>query len=197
MSNNSRNIILDAISKNQPTYVDLPALSFTSTENIDLKQAFENKLNSIGGKVISINSLADVRTYIIENLDANSRIISSIVEIGDIAELITPETRLHYPLENIEHAIIEGQIGVAENSAIWVTERLIIDRVLPFICQHLYIVLKANSIVELMHEAYEKIDNDNYGFGTFIAGPSKTADIEQSLVIGAHGARSLIVFLLI
>ena len=28
----------------------------------------------------------------------------------------------------------------------------------------------------------------------FLAGPSKTADIEQSLVIGAHGARSLVVY---
>jgi L-lactate dehydrogenase complex protein LldG len=34
-----------------------------------------------------------------------------------------------------------------------------------------------------------------YGFGVFLAGPSKTADIEQSLVLGAHGARGLVVFL--
>jgi L-lactate dehydrogenase complex protein LldG len=34
------------------------------------------------------------------------------------------------------------------------------------------------------------------GWGCFIAGPSKTADIEQSLVIGAHGARSMVIFLL-
>jgi L-lactate utilization protein LutC len=36
----------------------------------------------------------------------------------------------------------------------------------------------------------------DYGFATFIAGPSKTADIEQSLVLGAHGPRSMTVFLL-
>jgi L-lactate dehydrogenase complex protein LldG len=46
-----------------------------------------------------------------------------------------------------------------------------------------------------MHEAYEQIGNSDYGFGTFIAGPSKTADIEQSLVLGAHGAMTMTVFI--
>ncbi len=47
-----------------------------------------------------------------------------------------------------------------------------------------------------MQQAYERIGDLDYGFGTFITGPSKTADIEQSLVLGAHGARGLTVFLM-
>jgi L-lactate dehydrogenase complex protein LldG len=74
-------------------------------------------------------------------------------------------------------------------------ERQLVNRILPFICQHLVLVIRAGSLVSNLHEAYRTIEVGREGYGVFIAGPSKTADIEQSLVIGAHGARSLLVYL--
>jgi len=65
--------------------------------------------------------------------------------------------------------------------------------VLFFLPQHLSIVLPSSQIVHNMHEAYAKAEPQKHAFSGFISGPSKTADIEQSLVIGAHGARSLTV----
>ncbi|MFD3407361.1 LUD domain-containing protein [Aquirufa sp. HETE-83D] len=96
-------------------------------------------------------------------------------------------------LADVEVLEIDGEFGVAENGAIWLTEEAFPHRVAPFICQHLVIHVK--KIVPHMHAAYEELGNMNSGFGLFLAGPSKTADIEQSLVIGAHGARSLTVVL--
>jgi L-lactate dehydrogenase complex protein LldG len=94
-------------------------------------------------------------------------------------------------LAEVEVLEIDGEFGVAENGAIWLTEEALPHRVAPFICQHL--VINVSKIVPNMHAAYAELNKPNSSFGLFLAGPSKTADIEQSLVIGAHGARSLTV----
>ena len=70
------------------------------------------------------------------------------------------------------------------------------QRIIPYICQHLAVVVRVDSLVPTLHEAYEIIGEGTYGFGGFIGGPSKTADIEQALVLGAHGPLSMAVFVL-
>jgi L-lactate dehydrogenase complex protein LldG len=87
--------------------------------------------------------------------------------------------------------VIRGKIGVAENGAIWVDEETMGVRALPYITERLMLVVKASDLVWNMHQAYQKLGGDIPGFGAFIAGPSKTADIEQALVIGAHGPKGL------
>jgi L-lactate dehydrogenase complex protein LldG len=101
-----------------------------------------------------------------------------------------------HQLEDLGLAILDGQFGVAENGAIWLEDSNLGLRALPFITEHLVIVLDRQKLVETMHQAYDLIGDAKSGFGLFIAGPSKTADIEQSLVIGAHGAKSLKVVLI-
>ena len=91
---------------------------------------------------------------------------------------------------------MRGEFAVAENGAVWLTDARLKHRATLFITQHLALVVPRNEIVNNMHEAYQRLQFSGRGYGLFLSGPSKTADIEQSLVIGAHGARSLTVFLL-
>ena len=98
-------------------------------------------------------------------------------------------------MADLDFALVGAELGVAENGAVWVTGRERSQRAVCFIAEHLALVLPASLLVDDMHRAYERISFREPGYGTFIAGPSKTADIEQALVIGAHGARSLTVFL--
>lgn len=108
-------------------------------------------------------------------------------------EIVNSRINEHQPheLENVELAILPAYFAVAENGACWLTEALLPERVLPFITQHLILIVNKADVLPTMHEAYKNIGQQHYGYGAFIAGPSKTADIEQSLVLGAHGARSI------
>lgn len=99
-------------------------------------------------------------------------------------------------LEAVDVLEIDGLFGVAENGAIWLSDQFLPNRVAPFICQHLVIYISKLDIVATLHEAYNRLEGSQADFGLFLSGPSKTADIEQSLVIGAHGARSLTVVVL-
>jgi L-lactate dehydrogenase complex protein LldG len=101
-----------------------------------------------------------------------------------------------HELDGVEVAVIPGEFGVAENGAVWVTgEALAPHRAIFVIAQHLILVVPAGQIVDNLHQAYQRIHWRPNSFGIFISGPSKTADIEQSLVLGAHGARSCTVIL--
>jgi L-lactate dehydrogenase complex protein LldG len=194
---NSREEILNAVVDNQPINVPLPEIGFLDSEYIYLAETFINTLTGIGGNVVPVENMLDVQAYILQKFYISSRTVTTVRSLKNVAELLLKYSTPSHGLNNIDYAIIDSHCAVAENGAVWVTEKGIgYNRVLPFICQHLAVVVNARDIVPNMHAAYEVINTDDYGYGTFIAGPSKTADIEQSLVLGAHGPRSMTVFLM-
>ena len=91
--------------------------------------------------------------------------------------------------------IAKGVFGVAENGCVYLEEPTDMPRVKYFISDTLVLVIDEESIVANMHDAYDRLGEEVKGYGIFISGPSKTADIEQALVFGAHGARSVGVLL--
>jgi L-lactate dehydrogenase complex protein LldG len=78
-----------------------------------------------------------------------------------------------HKLEDVDIAIIPAHFGVAENGSIWVTEDMIVERAIPFICENLVVLVDRNNFLPTMHHAYDFIADKDYGFSTFIAGPSK------------------------
>jgi L-lactate dehydrogenase complex protein LldG len=100
-------------------------------------------------------------------------------------------------LNGTDVGIIRGKFGVAENGCIWIPQQMK-EKAVCFISENLIILMPKSQIVNNMHEAYKRIEFDKEydGYGTFISGPSKTADIAQVLVMGAQAARSVTVFLM-
>lgn len=189
----SRETILQAVTMNKPTLTDLPEMDLTLTIKYqDPIKQFIGMVEAAGAQVFYENSRSDLLNDLVE-LKAEGKLMINLLENSgdeDLANLKASE------LETLDTCYLRAELGVAENGAMWISEKQMVNRLLPFICQHLVIVLNPLDIVNNMHEAYQQIDTFISGFGVFIAGPSKTADIEQNLVIGAHGSRSLRIYLI-
>lgn len=205
----SRDKILAALKKNQPATVELPVLNFAGDSSCDLKEQFIKTLTGIGGLAIEVNDWNDIVEHIKSKFPKPDRIVNRVADLNFESDGLACSSEISnkpdqqagqksdpHDFSNVTVAIMKGEFGVAENGAIWLTDKDMGDQALPYICEHLVLIINKNSIVPTLHEAYEKIGSSTYHLGTFLAGPSKTADIEQSLVLGAHGSKSLIVFLI-
>ena len=193
----SREKILAAISNNKPVFIDSPVMEIDRmvAEPAAALEQFTQTLASIGGTVIQLSDINSIKEKIREARDKGEYVVNTLPLLGEVNEEINFSLDAS-TLESVHQAYIGATVGVAENGAVWLYESQMKNRLLPFICQHLVICMNAKNIVPTMHEAYQQIDVFKEGYGVFLAGPSKTADIEQSLVIGAHGARSLLVYLI-
>lgn len=189
----SRDRILKNIKTNLPKKeVSLPFLAFTPDFS-DSVEKFKTVLTGIGGVVMEANHWDQVKHYIENKFSGTDRILSLIPALDHEKNNFKAEAHL---LETVTLAILPSHLAVAESGAVWITDKTMGDRALPFITEHLALVVNRKDIVPTLHEAYDRIDKNDYNLGTFIAGPSKTADIEQSLVLGAHGPKGLIVFIM-
>jgi len=193
---NSRDAILKAVRRDAPPVSPLPEPPRATTYD-DPEKQFGEAFTSVGGSFFRVTNGADANAQL-ANMDAYAqakRVVSLVPGVGnpnvDLAALHDP-----HELEGVQYAILPGQFGVAENGAVWIPgSALGALRAIFVIAEHLALVVPAGEIVNTMHEAYERVKIERPGFGLFISGPSKTADIEQSLVIGAHGPRSCTLFL--
>lgn len=156
---------------------------------------FRQAIQFVGGTCHDVQSPADIDAHLqqYEQWKAAERVFSHVPEVSGNVHL--DQVADPHDLENLDFVIYPGEFAVAENGAIWLTDNNLRHRVVFFITQFLVLVVRKDSIVHNMHEAYGRAAVPSPGFGLFLSGPSKTADIEQSLVIGAHGCRELQVFL--
>ena len=157
---------------------------------------FIKMTESVGGHVIEVKEGQDINALVKEMYPDAKEIASNLPEVTITTR--NPDTvGRARDLNGTDVGIIRGQFGVAENACVWIPQTMK-EKAVCFISENLVILLPKSQIVNNMHEAYKRIQFDETydGYGTFISGPSKTADIAQVLVMGAQAARSATVLLL-
>ena len=202
---------LNKLRKNTHVQYDMPDMKIDGIQYVDILQQFIEMTKAVGGHVIEASKDDDPNDLVrmaypdAEVFATNLPEIELSKLVNNAAGKCNPDkVKLRNPdtvaeangLNGTDVGIVRGQIGVAENGCVWIPQTMK-EKAMLFISEYLVIFLDRDGIVDNMHEAYDVIEMDpRYNFGTFISGPSKTADIEQALVMGAQAARGVTVVLM-
>lgn len=203
----SKEDILNKYRANVREKFDMPDLSdIKATTYPDPLLQFMNMTKSVGGNAIEVEKGRDINELIKELYPDAKEIASNLPEIT-IATRNPDDVGRARDLNGTDVGVVRGVFGVAENACVWIPQQMK-EKAVMFISENLVILLDKKQIVNNMHEAYKRLSDqansqeplaksfNDYGYGSFISGPSKTADIAQVLVMGAQAARSATVLLL-
>lgn len=194
----SREEILAALRQNTRETYDKPDLSQLKpiTYADPVAEFIKKTTTTAGARLIEMKD-GDELYNIVREAYLEAKVIAS--NLPGVQAQLNPDTATVEELEKADVGVIRGEIGVAENACIWIPQTMK-ERAVCFASEQLVIVIRRDAIVNNMHEAYARIAASQeyfkeYKFGTFISGPSKTADIEGALVYGAQAARGVTVVL--
>ena len=182
---NTKEAILARLAHSGMPEHPMPALDFGRERFDDPLTAFRQSVEAAGGRVAEWAEGVPAGELLRSLGLEGRRAVSAVEEIPSAFDADAMEDARE----------LDGIDGVAENGAVWLPQRAR-HKALYFAVESLVILLPRDAVVATMQDAVEdpRFDRD-FGFGCFMSGPSKTADIEQALVIGAHGPMSVTVVL--
>ena len=183
---------LNKLRQNTHVQYDMPDMKIEGIQYENTLQQFIDMTKSVGGHVIEAQEGEDLND-LVKKAYPNAKVFATNLPEITIAEKNPDTVAEANDLNGTDVGIVRGQVGVAENGCVWIPQTMK-EKAVLFISEYLVIFLEKKNVVNNMHEAYARIEMDpKYNFGTFISGPSKTADIEQALVMGAQAAKGVTV----
>ncbi len=179
--------ILARLRQNRPQGPALPDIDAVPFITFDDKfDAFRTLVRNLGGDAVQLADGDSVLSVVQQRWPQHGRLV-------DLTVAGHEESPSPHAWHDVDVAIVPGELAVAESAAVWVSHADNQWRSIYFLTQKLVLVVPRDAIVDTMRDAYRRIAIREQGFGGFISGSSRTADIEQSLVMGAHGAMAALV----
>lgn len=171
---------------------------------LPLENAFKNQLESISGKVYLFNKekeLFDALKKSLSEFDPASVFCNETQLFSKLKDAGIVFQQYEGPQNHVETGITGCEFLVARSGTVMVSSAQGGGRQLSVYPPVHIVIARKNQLVESLEEAYSGIlkkYNDNLPSQiALITGPSRTADIEKTLVLGAHGPKEIRIFLLL
>lgn len=185
--------LFEKLRQNTRQQYELPKIDIGGIKYEDTVEQFARMSETVGGRVLRIGKEDNVNE-VVKRAYPDAEVFASNLPEVTIATKNPDTVAEASELNGTDVAILKGEVGVAENGCVWIPQTMK-EKAVMFISEELVILLDANRIVNNMHEGYRRISVPELGYGCWISGPSKTADIEQALVMGAQAARGVTVII--
>ncbi len=187
---NARDTIFARLERAHPPAAPAPGPMTPPADPTDPLATLRDRVEEAGGlfQSVSRNDWLNQVTWP-DELSAMEHVYSAIPALEARGVGRTADTDRE--LDCLDLCVLRGEFAVVENGAAWHVPSRPRERSAALLAQHLILLVDATELVPTLHQAYERIDLAGTSFGWFLCGPSKTADIEQSLVLGAHGPRTM------
>lgn len=166
-------------------------------------ECFKTELETISGKCEIFNSENDLFLYLKKMMEEKHITTIFCREKEIINKLNTykiKNTNAAQDFENMQVAVTSCEYLIARTGSVVVTSASESGRELISFPPIHIVIANSSQIVNYVEDAYknlqEKYKSDFPSQITTITGPSRTADIEKTLVLGAHGPKEFVVLLL-
>lgn len=169
---------------------------------LPLEDAFKNQLESISGKVYLFNEekeLFDKLKISVSEFDPSTVFCNEAHLFPMLKDAGIGFQQYEGPQNPVEIGITACEFLIARSGTVMVSSAQGGGRQLSVYPPVHIVIARKNQLVESLEEAYsgilEKYKDNLPSQIALITGPSRTADIEKTLVLGAHGPKEIRVFL--
>lgn len=185
--------------------------SITPKDYTGLRDQFAKELDLVSGEFVLVKSSRELISHLAGDLKSrnySSLAVSSDNTIKNIAlqtskelsqlECIFPADLDHEQKKNklakTGAALVNIDFAVADIASLAVILENTSSLYLHYLPDCVYVVVKPEQMLANLFELFAKVPKEKAKNMLLITGPSRTADIEKILILGAHGPRRLVVY---
>lgn len=133
--------------------------------------------------VIEVLNAADVRSLVVGPSQ-----LAGCIAGGLPSEIVSCDPRA---VERADGALLEARLLCSETGSVGLAASDIGPRRAAYAPPTLVIVALEQALVGSLADALVRVGSDGEAYAVLVAGPSRTADVEKTVVIPAHGPRAV------